>query len=83
LSPYPNEQVPVGQVPVGHEDAPRLPLDPALNADNSFLGFIAPHLGHFLAGSDKLRARCSKAFPHLSHLYSYIGIISLSCFSGY
>ena len=52
-------------------------LAPALNADNCFLGFFAPHFGHFGAGSEKLRARCSKVFPHLSQLYSYMGIYLL------
>jgi len=54
-----------------------LSLAPALNADNCFLGFFAPHFGHFGAGSEKLRARCSKVFPHLSQLYSYMGIYLL------
>lgn len=70
--------VPIGHVPVGQEKEPALPLVAVvLNADNCFLGFCALHFGHFGADSEKLRARCSNAFPHLPHLYSYIGIFLL------
>jgi len=68
--------VPVGHVPVEQEEAPQLSLAPALNADNCFLEFFAPHFGHLGAGSEKLRARCSKFLPHFPHSYSYIGINS-------
>jgi hypothetical protein len=65
-----SEQAPVGHVPVGQEETWEPSLAAALNADNSFLGFVAPHFGHFGAGADAFCARCSKVFPHLSHLYS-------------
>ena len=83
LISHPNEQVPVGHVPVGQKEEPSLPLaTEVLNADNCFFDFDAPHLGHFGAGSELRRAKCSKFFPQLSHLYSYIGIVHSFSFFG-
>lgn len=58
----------------GQEDESKRFPDAVLNTDNCFSGFRAPHSGHFGAGSELLRARCSNPDPHLRHKYSYIGI---------
>ena len=51
-----NEHVPVGQVPVGHDEEFVLPSS-VLNAENCFLGSGEPHFGQFGACSEIRRAK--------------------------